>query len=201
MLLVLPLVAGVIAGLVLRGSLRSLAETPIRFGWVFLLGLGIQLALFTPLTDSQHWDLAYGHVFYVASLLLVLSALILNARTLEWPLWIMIAGAVCNLAVIIANGGAMPVNAHLLAQAQGVDVVNGIVRHQFASNVSPMTGSTMFPFLGDHIRIAAGVYSLGDIVLGVGVFLVAIFQMNRKGWAVMSRLGRVHKPSSLTQVA
>jgi len=195
MLLALPLLVGLILGLLLGGSFKNLSLVPIRFGGLFVLGLVLQLALFTSLTDTQPWDITYGHLFYVVSVLLVLSALVLNIRRLQWPVVIMAFGAALNLLVIVANGGAMPVDTHLLGQAYGQQLVSNLVHHRFAINVTPLSGSTALPFLGDRIRIAGSVYSIGDITLGLGVGILALFEMNRGGWRIGSFLNRF-RPSA-----
>ena len=201
MLLALPLLVGLVGGRLLGGSFQSLAATPIRFGWLFLLGVALQFVLFTPLTDSQRWDISYSHGLYVVSLLLVVLALALNVRRLQWPVYVLMAGAALNLLVILANGGAMPVDMHLLAQAHGQQIVSDVIHHRFATNVTPLTGSTLFPVLGDRTLILASVYSIGDIILGLGILLAAFCEMNRARWSMRTGLTRSRTISPLSHVA
>jgi len=201
MILALPLVVGVVVGRLVGGSFKNLAATPIRFGWLFVLGLGFQLALFTRLTDEQSWDIRYGHDLYVVSLVLVLSALVLNLGRLQWPLLIMAVGAGLNLVVIVVNGGAMPVDLHLLALAQGHQLVASLAHHRVATNVAPLTAATRLAWLGDRIPIAASVYSVGDVTLGAGAFLLTLFEMNRGRWPHLVGLAQLRKPIPFTNAA
>ena len=111
------------------------------------------------------------------------------------------AGAGLNLLVIAANGGFMPVNTHLLAQAQGQQLVANLVHHRFASNVSPLNGGTILGFLGDRISLLGTVYSVGDFTLGAGVFLLALFEMNRDRWPALGRVSQAGNNLPLAQAA
>ena len=180
MILVVALLAGLIVGKLLGGSLRSLAGLPIKFPELLVAGFVVQLVLYTPLTDTQSWDIHYGHILYVGSMALVFGALLINIGRLRWPVVLMAAGALMNLLVIVANGGAMPVDTHLLAQAQGISLVHAVAHHTFATNVTPMNGGTRLAFLGDRlVRIADSVYSIGDITIGVGALLLVVLEMRR----------------------
>jgi len=176
-LLALPLLAGLIVGKLTGGSFRRLASVNLRAPWLFLLGLGIQVFLYNPWIEQQSWDIRYGHLLYVGSLLLLFAALLMNLSRVRWPLWILVTGAGVNLVVILANGGAMPVDAHLLALAQGNQLVWQIAHHHLASNVMPVISSARLAFFDDHLALARSVYSIGDVLIGVGGFLIAIVEM------------------------
>lgn len=200
MFLALPLLAGFLVGKIVGGSFRNLAAAPLRVGWLFLVGFGIQLVLYSPLTDTQPWDIRYGHIFYLASLLLLVGGLLLNVGRLRWPVVLMAAGAALNLIVIAANGGAMPVDGGLLSQVRGSGLVNAIRNHQLASNVVMMTPGTRLGLLGDHIRILSSVYSIGDVILGIGGFLLPVLEMRRRGRVVEPETG-LSRTSGAAQAA
>lgn len=183
MLLALPVLLGLLIGKLTGGSFQRLSSAPIRAPWLFLLGLGVQLVLYTPLTDRQAWDISYGRMVYVASLLLLLAGLAVNIGRLRWPIILLTGGATLNVIVIVINGGSMPVDATLLAQARGHHLVSLIAHHKLASNVARANAHTRLAFLDDHITLplplVSSVYSLGDMLIGLGGFLLVISEMRR----------------------
>jgi len=191
MLLALPLFAGLVAGKLTGGTFRGLASAPLRAGWLLVLGFAIQLILYNPWTESQMWDIRHGHIAYVISLLLILGGLIRNLGRLRWPLVVLIAGASLNAVVIFANGGAMPVVPNLLAQTHGRHMVWQIAHQALASNVTPMTAITRLGPLGDRIEILNSVYSIGDVLIGLGGFLLVALEMHRVGAAMKGRVPRL----------
>ena len=79
-------------------------------------------------------------------------------------------GGLLNLVAIAANGGVMPASRGALSTA-GLDVQSG----QFAN--SDFVDGANLAFLGDVFAIPAGwpganVFSVGDVLMLVGVFLV-----------------------------
>lgn len=184
MLLALPVGIGLVLGKVTGGTFKSLATTPIRYAWLFLLGLGIKVFVFNPATSRTSWDLAYGHTLYVASLGILGMALVLNIHRLSWPVYILAAGALLNFAVIIGNGGAMPVQPNLLAKAWSPSYVTQLSKHTFINDVQIATSTTRFSALEDRFLIntpiAPNVYSLGDILIGVGGLMLVCTEMHRR---------------------
>lgn len=179
MLLAVPFLAGLVIGKVTGGTFANLATTPIRLGWLLFSVLIVQVVLFTPLTDAAAWDIRYGHGIYLVSLFLLLAGLCVNIRHLQWPIVVLTAGAALNLLVIVVNGGAMPVNAHLLSVTHGTNMVNQIRGHSIVSNVFPINSATRLSILGDRFQMVNSVYSIGDYVIGLGGLLLVPLEMHR----------------------
>ncbi|GEM_PF-834082 len=183
MLLAVPIAAGLIVGKLTGGTFKALAETPLRWVWALLAGLGVQLLLFNPMTDTAGWDLRYGHTIYLLSLLLILAGLSINLARLRWPVLILTAGAALNFIAIAANGGTMPADAHALGLARGHGLVAQIRNRRVVSNVSLAGPSSRLAALDDHIvlplPIHSNPYSLGDILISIGGFSVVIAEMHR----------------------
>ena len=83
--------------------------------------------------------------------------------------WLLGVGGLLNLIAIAANGGVMPASRSALDSA-GLDVQSG----QFAN--SDFVVNAHVAFLGDVFAIPAGwpganVFSVGDVLMLVGVFL------------------------------
>lgn len=164
------LVAGVIAGLARGGKLTNIAEAEIRWPGLVFAGLGMQVAaeLWTVFVGTELRDRA-GILILAVSYLLIFAFIALNR---ELPgRWFIGAGLLFNMLVILANGG-MPVSLKA-ARASGlraaeISALGSAFKHQL------MTTHTALWFLGDWIPIPGlhNVISLGDILLGTGVFIL-----------------------------
>jgi hypothetical protein len=164
---------GLIAGLVLGGRLGALGGVQLRFAPAFVLALVVQVGLFSTPLAGAGWVRSVGPPLYVATLALILAALLANLRARG--VWLVLVGATSNFAAIAANGGAMPVLADALRQHGGeaavLDLAQG--RGPF-TNVALMGGHTRLPFLGDIFALPgalpfSNVYSAGDVLIGIGV--------------------------------
>src|SRR5437867_11818872 len=115
MLLVLgAIVAGMLVGLIMGGSIRQLAEIRLRWWPLALLGLALQLVPIPSMNgELDHW-LAVG--LLIASYVVLLAFVAMNIRLPGFP--VIAAGFALNLFVISVNGG-MPVTEHALRQAYG----------------------------------------------------------------------------------
>ncbi len=167
--------AGMLLGLIVGGRLGAL--TGLRFRWapLALVGLLVQVVLFTELGDGLAGDA--GPAVYVGSTLAVFLAVARNLRLVGLP--VVALGAISNLAAIVANGGFMPADATALEIAgfSGPgDHTNSVVLEHPA--LAPLT---------DIFAVPAGipfanVFSVGDVLIAVGVI-----------WAIAAtmRVGRV----------
>ena len=106
---------GILAGLLLGGRLHGLSTIQFRWAWVFMLGLAVQLVLFSDFVTERIGEA--GVPIYVGSTLAVAAVIAMNLRIQGMP--IILLGAVSNLAAIIANGGYMPASAD---RAMGVRI-------------------------------------------------------------------------------
>jgi len=164
---------GIIAGYLLGGRLDRLAAIRFRWAPLALLGLAVQVALFTePLASSVG---EAGPPIYVASTALVLVAVL---RNLDIPgVAIVALGAAANLLAIVANGGFMPADPDALA------AIGGIAPGY--SNSSVVADPALEP-LTDIFAIPAwvpfaNVFSVGDVLIGVGVAMTIAIGMRAGG--------------------
>jgi len=156
---------GLVAGLIGRGRLDALSTFRFRWGWLAIAGLLVQVVLFTPTGDQLAGGL--GPLLYVLSTLAVFVAVLRNVRVPGMA--IVAIGAVCNLAAITANGGFMPASASALAAA-GLDgpgsYTNSVVLDHPA--LQPLTDIFAIPASWP----LANVFSVGDVLIGVGIVIV-----------------------------
>ena len=162
---------GIIAGYLLGGRLDRLSSVRFRWAPLALLGLAVQVALFSdPLADVVG---DAGPPIYVASTAAVLVAVLRNLDIAGLP--IIALGAASNLLAIVANGGYMPADPTALASIGGI--APGY------SNSSVTTDPVLAP-LTDIFAIPAwvpfaNVFSIGDVVLGSGIAVTIAIGMRK----------------------
>jgi hypothetical protein len=171
---------GILAGYLLGGHLDRLSELRLHWIPVMLFGLALQVGIFSDAVGRAVGDA--GPAIYVASAVLVFAAVLRNIRL---PGVVLIAaGAGCNLAAIIANGGWMPADPGALAAIGGLPpgYTNSIVTSEPA--LRPLTDLFALPAW----LPLSNVFSLGDLLIGVGVGATIALAM--RGPRPVARPGR-----------
>jgi hypothetical protein len=172
---------GILAGYLLGGRLDRLGALHLHWVWLAVLGLAVQLIQFSPVGGT--WVGDAGPSLFVASTAIVLVAVL---RNLAIPGVAVIAiGAACNLAAIVANGGWMPADPVALASA-------GIFPSG-ATNSIVVTNPALRP-LTDLFALPAGlplanVFSIGDVLIGIGVAATIALAMRRPAVSPLARPG------------
>jgi hypothetical protein len=173
MFLLYAVAAGIVIGLLLGGRLSGLAAIEIRWPAAIVGGLLVQVVLFSPPVAARVGGL--GPVLYVASTLLVGAAVLRNWRVPGIPL--VIAGATCNLAAILANGGSMP------AGRAAIELMGGVSPSIAAGySNSTVAADPALWFLTDIFALPrwmpfANVFSVGDLMIAAGIALVIVLAM------------------------
>ena len=170
MFVLYALLAGLLVGRLLGGSLAGLAGLSIRWGPLIVAGLVVQVVLFSgPIAERVQ---EYGPFIYVGSTGAVLLAVLRNWRIAGLPL--VALGAASNAAAILANGGYMPAGAAALAAlgkaAPTVYSNSSVVAHPALEPLTDIFALPRFvPF--------ANVFSLGDMLLAAGIALTIVVAM------------------------
>ena len=169
-MIILFIIFSLIIGWLRGGDIERFSRMIITFPTLIITSFFIQAAL-PWLTTSVSSSISLFLLIF--SYLLLTFALIVNRRQLGFM--VATIGILLNLVVISINGG-MPVSAsgfneseifRLESEIDGVHILLG--------------GATRLPWLADIIPIPlpsplGGLASIGDVVLGVGMFI--IIQMN-----------------------
>jgi len=162
----IPLVLGVAVGLLRGGRFDNISAAQFRQPWMVFAGLAIQVGaqLLEPKIPALHGGA--GYLVLAISYALVIGFVALNLR---FPGAIFIgAGLLLNLIVITANG-AMPVSLWAV-HAAGAKSLPGLATGVKHHTMGP--GSRL-DVLGDIIPLPElGVLSVGDCVLGLGIYLL-----------------------------
>jgi hypothetical protein len=163
------ILAGILIGVILGGSIQQLAEIHLRWWPLALVGLALQL---TPIPSMKgqldHW-LAVG--LLIASYLVLLVFVVVNIRLPGF--WLIAVGFGLNALVISINAG-MPVSREAIRQAYGPSYsvlirdleFNGGAKHHLSR-----PGDVLLPLsdvipMGRPVRV---VLSVGDVMFFLGV--------------------------------
>jgi Family of unknown function (DUF5317) len=171
--ILLAVPVGIALGYLIGGRLGRLSEIRFEWAWLAATGLAVQILLFsTPIGDSFRGGV--GEAIYVASTGMVLVAVWRNLRI---PGLALVAlGAISNLAAIVANGGVMPTTPEALASA-GLDPREGFSNSAIIDDpaLAPLTDIFALP----PWLPFANVFSIGDVLIALGIVLVIAIGMRR----------------------
>lgn len=172
MFLLYAIVIGFAVGFLLGGRPSGLATLNFRWAPLALIGLAIQIALFSGPVSDRVGDL--GPVIYVGSTAMVLAVVIRNIRIAGMAL--VALGAISNLAAIVANGGYMP-SSPAAAAAAGHTEATTYSNSAIVDNavLAPLTDIFAMP----EWMPFSNVFSIGDLLIGVGVAVAIVVAMRR----------------------
>ena len=174
MFILYAVVAGLIVGFLTGGSAARLGGLRLSWAPLIVLGMVIQLALFSSPLGSAIGDAA--PTVYVVSNFAVLVAVAANFAVPG--LAVVLAGGASNLVAIVANGGYMPVSPGAL-EAMGRLAKEGY------SNSAPRDVVALGPLTDVFTMPAwipmANVFSVGDVLIGVGVAIAVVAAMHGRG--------------------
>src|SRR3981081_1122125 len=167
MIWALAMVAGAVAGLLTGGSIENFARLRFRLP---LLVLGAVAVRFIVLR-APVGRLEGAEYLYVVALTAIVAWTVLHFDRLP-GIWFVTAGGVLNLTVILANAGHMPV---------APDLAGALVQRGHSGQYTVMGPNTVLSGLGDWITIFPfpEAYSAGDLVIAVGIALVAFLAVHQ----------------------
>lgn len=170
MFILYPLVLGLVLGPLVGGRPGRLGSLRFRWAPVILLGLAAQVVLFSDPVTSRIGDL--GPVMYVGTTLLVVVAIVRNWAIPGIPL--VAAGAASNLLAIVANGGYMPASSSAVA-AMGKLAPVGYSNSALMPDpvLAPLTDIFAMP----RWLPGANIFSVGDVLIGVGIVVTVVIAM------------------------
>ena len=173
MFIVYAVPLGLLIGWLLGGRLEGLAGIRFRWAWVAVGGLAVQVVLFSGAVDAAVGDA--GPAVYVGSTVAVLAAVLRNITVPGLPL--VALGAASNLAAILANGGYMPADPAALAAA-GLEADAGRYTNSVVTDTPALRPLTDIFALPEWVPLA-NVFSVGDVLIGMGVALTIVLAMRR----------------------
>ena len=174
MFILYAIVVGFALGLLFGGRPAGLANLQFRWPWLILGGLLVQVVLFSDQVAKVVGDL--GPWIYVGSTGLVFLGVLRNIDISGMK--IVALGAASNLAAIVANGGYMPASRGALEALGKTDPT-------IYSNSATLEHPALEP-LTDIFALpawlpSANIFSVGDVLIALGVVVVIVAAMRRGG--------------------
>lgn len=185
MLLIVPVLLGIALALLQGGSLRHLSTLRFRGAGLIVASLVIQVVIYIPVLRDSALVRHGGAAIYIGAIALVFVGVARNWH-LGWGVRVALAGLAMNAAVIVANGGHMPVNAAAMRSVQGDARVQAIAAHDHFTNTQLANRSSRLLVLSDILPVSlpgghGNVYSFGDVLIACGATVLA-YGAARRPW-------------------
>ena len=185
MLLIATVLLGIVLALLRGGSLRYLALLPFRSGGAIVASLVIQAAIYIPAVYGLVLIQQGAAAIYIGALMLALAGVARNWR-LGPAVRVALVGLAMNTAVVVANGGHMPVNLAAMRSVQSETVVRAITDHRHFSNTRPADRASRLLAFSDVFPVPlpfgfGNVFSLGDALIAGGAAALA-YGATRRPW-------------------
>jgi hypothetical protein len=179
LILITAILAGILLGLALGGSLRALPSLRFRAaGLALAVVLAQRVVMYWPEADS--WWPHFRAVVVSASYVALVGFSLANFSLV--PMRLLAAGLGLNALVILANGGAMPVTREALTAARfhpGIEALHYGDPVPGTKDVLLPRGDTVLWPLSD-VLVLPGPYpvgttfSVGDVLIAAGAFWMVL---------------------------
>ncbi len=177
MILVLAVVLGIGVALVRGGKLHRLAGTQFRLGWLAVLALMLQMYVIYYPAERIQMERSLHAAFMMGSYAVLTVVVLVNRRIPGMP--VIGLGLLLNLAVMASNGGYMPVTREAIITT-GTRTAEELpaegARLPRSKDVLLPADQTRLWILSDVITAPkmplARVYSLGDLIVATGAFVL-----------------------------
>jgi hypothetical protein len=175
MALILAILPGIVVGLLLGGRIGRLADLRLRSLWLFYAAIGLQLVAYPSII------MPYALPDRAATTLQVLSYAALVAITMinrRLPGMVIAGvGMLSNLAAILLNGGHMPA---LPAAMRAAGLTFTGVDNNSVADAAPTAPWLVDRFAAPHWLPGANIYSVGDILIVLGVIVLVAAGMGAR---------------------
>ena len=176
MILAAAVVSAVLIGLARGGQLRRLADLPLRWAWVALVAFGLQIYLiYFPEPVSE--GISSPRVSVLMFSYILLFAVVWQNRALP-GFWLIGIGFLSNFAVMLLNGGYMPITPDALAQVGHSGKILSPepgARVRASKDIVLPRDQTVAWWLADIFVLPPpfpipSVFSVGDVLIALGTF-------------------------------
>ena len=180
------MVLAFLIALLTGGRLGRLANLPLRAPWLALLGFGLQLYMIYSPADMAQGLFGIRTLALIGSYAILLAFIWIN-RNIAGMLVVGL-GLVLNLAVMLANGGYMPITPDAVKaigfeyQLESAEIGS---RLQDSKDILLPREQTNLWFLSDVFVLPPpfpipSVFSPGDVVLAIGAFILILRAMHNR---------------------
>lgn len=177
MILLLAVLLSISIAVLRGGKLTQLVNVPLRYGWVALIALIIQLFAVEFMQRRRIGQPSQQALLVLGSYVLLLAVVVFNRHLAG--MWLIGVGLALNLLVMLANGGFMPVTLEALQRAGMAHLAVGTEagsRVLSTKDVLLPRELTRLWLLSDILVIPrplpfTSVFSIGDCWLAGGAFI------------------------------
>lgn len=169
-------VSSFVVGKIRRRKIFNIGNIELKGWYLFIIAAFIEISanLFVAYSKSNFVNVINQYFIFIhfISYFIVFIGIYKNRE--KKSLWLIFAGTLLNFICIMANGGQMPISLDAIKVA-------GLVSKDATTTTLDLThkllsDSTNLKFLSDIIPLPkpypnAKVFSIGDLILAVGVFL------------------------------
>lgn len=185
-MLIESMVSSLAVGKARGGKLKNIGNINLEKYYLFIIGFGLEflsvflhskeLGVFGELLDK------YFIIIHSISYLLIFIGLIFNFN--KKSMILIFIGTLLNYIVIVVNGGQMPVLGDGLKYL-GLDGYFDMLRNDAIITHTLISEKTKLFFLGDIIPTPKfypmpKMISIGDVFIGIGIFILIQFGMLKK---------------------
>ena len=176
MILAAAVLSAVLIGLARGGRLRRLANLPLHWAWVALIAFGLQFYLIY-FPEPVNEGILSPRVVVLMFSYALLFAVVWRNRALS-GVWLIGLGFLSNFAVMLLNGGYMPITAEALAQvghSRNILSPDPGARVRATKDIVLPRDQTIAWWLSDTFVLPPpfpipSVFSLGDVFIALGAF-------------------------------
>jgi hypothetical protein len=179
MILTLAVILGLIASTIRHRSetASQLASITLHAPWLALVALALQIPLLrTPFGPTQ--QVVAAQALFLLSHLLLLTFVWLNRRLVG--IQIVGLGVLCNLAVILTNGGFMPITPETLVRinpGSTLDQWTVGFHYGYSKDVILLAQDTFLWVLSDMLVLPPPfpwptAFSIGDLLIAAGIIVL-----------------------------
>ena len=162
-----------------KDTFNRIAAIPLSSPWLVLLAVALQIPLLrSPTLPTE--ELVIQQILFIFSHLLLLIFVWLN-RHLPGVLLVGL-GVILNLAVILANGGFMPITPETLVEINPGTTINNWqegLHYGYSKDVILSDKKTVLPILSDILVFPPPfpflvAFSIGDIFIAIGIIALLL---------------------------
>jgi hypothetical protein len=161
----------VLVGLARGGKWNNLVVYKFKKIWLVVMALAMQLLVFNTLWDRYIGQGRLSNILYGLSIIILMLFVLANADMKG--LRLLGAGVFLNGVAIVANGGSMPSSLEGLKNILPAERIDKLLSGLNSYNVVLINENTKFKYFCDIFYIpGVNVYSIGDLFIAVGAFVV-----------------------------
>ncbi len=189
-MLIESILLGLIVGKIRAGKFRLLGPSLLKFSWIIFFSFALQLGTSIMISLGSPFFIKYRMFLYTAAYVLLFISLFFNIHFK--CIWFILVGAIMNFGAIILNHGSMPIDMHILQELGFKNMLNSISMGALPQYIPLDKAGSYTRYLGMRFMVPRpyplkGIFSMGDIMVGIGIFFLIQNMMMPSSHRTISR--------------